>query len=73
VVAARFKTRNRPETISPDAVGHQPLARFRLGKIAAYFAAEIDHGGNGGIIAIGSVVHTGIMNPWRPFELEENK
>ena len=44
VVAARLVTGDRAERVSADAVGHQPLARFRVGQIAANFAAKIDHG-----------------------------
>ena len=57
VVAARLETRDRSERISANAVGHQPLARFRRRKIAADFATEIDHGRKGGHIAIGGTVH----------------
>ena len=45
VVGARLVARNRAEGVSPDAVGRQPLARFRLAQVAANVWAEIDHAG----------------------------
>ncbi len=66
VVAARLETRKRAERVAADAIGHQPLARFRFAKVAASFAAEIDLGRKLGRGNVGGTGHREIMEPsWR--------
>ena len=63
VVATRLVPRDRAERVAADAVGHQPLARFRGAQVAANVAAEIDHGGKRRRGMIGWRLHRGIMEP----------
>ena len=61
VIAARLVTGNRAERISADAVGHQPLARFRCRKVAANLAATIDDAGKFGHETVGGRRNPRIM------------